>query len=70
MNNVDITIQAEAPKVSPHVEPMKAVIASILEINTDDVSIKAKTMEKLGPIGEGKAIAAHAVILIMHGDSQ
>ncbi len=58
--NVDITVVAEEPKIAPHREAMKACISAVL--NTDRVSIKGKTMERLGAIGNREAIAAYAVI--------
>ncbi|MES2211846.1 MAG: 2-C-methyl-D-erythritol 2,4-cyclodiphosphate synthase [Pseudomonadota bacterium] len=67
--NVDITIQAETPKISPHADPMKTIIANTLNLPVDAVSIKAKTMEKLGPIGERQAIAAHVVTLLIGENS-
>ena len=64
VNNIDTVIQAEAPKILKYSETMKENFSKILEINSNQISIKATTMEGLGPIGEGKAIAAHAVALL------
>jgi len=62
--NVDATIICEQPKLSPHFEAMRERIATILTLPVELVSVKATTMERLGPIGEGLAIAAQAVVLI------
>lgn len=62
--NVDATILAEQPKISPHIAAMKKEIAEILCIDQSQVNIKATTMEKLGFIGREEGIAAQAVCLI------
>lgn len=62
--NVDSTIIAEKPRMSGHILDMRMVIANALDIELKDVSVKATTMEGLGAIGEGKAIAASAVVLL------
>ncbi len=62
--NVDSTICAEAPKINPHVEAMKACLAPIMEIEQEDLSIKATTTEKLGFTGRKEGISAYAVVLI------
>ncbi len=62
--NVDSTICAEAPKINPHVEVMKACLAPIMEIEQEDLSIKATTTEKLGFTGRKEGISAYAVVLI------
>ncbi len=62
--NVDCVLVAEEPKIGPYRERISGVIADILEIPVDSVGLKAKTSEKLGDIGRGKAIAAHAVVLL------
>jgi len=64
IGNIDATIYAEAPKLSPHIQEMKENIAKSLSISSNLVSIKATTYEKLDAIGEKKAIAAEAVILV------
>lgn len=68
INNIDTMVQAEAPKILKYSETMKENFSKILEINPDQVSIKATTMEGLGPIGESKAIAAHAIVLLSKPD--
>jgi 2-C-methyl-D-erythritol 2,4-cyclodiphosphate synthase len=59
VENVDVTVVAEEPKLAPHREAIRRRVAAIL--GTDRVSIKAKTMEGLGPVGERRAIECHAV---------
>lgn len=62
--NIDATILAEQPKISPHIAAMKQEIAEILCIEQGSVNIKATTMEKLGFVGREEGIAAQAVCLI------
>ncbi len=62
--NVDSTVVAEAPKLAPHIPAMRARIAALLEVALDAVNVKAKTAEKMGPVGEGRAIEARAVCLL------
>ena len=62
--NVDVTILAEAPKIAPRSAEMRGRMAEGLGLPVDRVSLKATTMEKLGPIGAREAIAAQAVALL------
>ena len=62
--NVDSTIVAQAPKLAPHIPAMRKRIAGVLEMPADAVNVKAKTAEKMGPVGEGRAIEARAVCLL------
>ena len=62
--NVDTTVVAEAPKLSPHIEAMRAALADALGIELDAVSIKATTADRLGVVGRGEGIAALAVALL------
>ncbi|NML14348.1 2-C-methyl-D-erythritol 2,4-cyclodiphosphate synthase [Azohydromonas sp. G-1-1-14] len=62
--NVDSTIVAQAPKLAPHIPTMRERIAQVLGIDVERVNVKAKTAEKLGPVGEKKAIEARAVCLL------
>jgi 2-C-methyl-D-erythritol 2,4-cyclodiphosphate synthase len=62
--NVDSTIVAQAPKMAPHIQSMCANIARALGIEAGSVNVKAKTAEKMGPVGEGRAIEARAVCLL------
>ena len=64
INNIDSNIIAQAPKMMPYIPEMKSIIASTLGIDTTNISIKAKTKEKLGAVGEGLAIEANAVVLL------
>ena len=62
--NVDATIVAQAPKLSPYREAMRENLAKVMEVDIDQVSVKATTEEHLGFTGSGEGIAAHAVCLI------
>lgn len=62
--NVDSTLCLEAPKIKPHIAAMQETIASILQLQTTDVSIKATTTEKLGFIGREEGLKAYAVVLL------
>ena len=64
INNVDATVIAQAPKLSPFIDEMRNNIANALEISIDRVSVKATTEEKLGFTGAGEGIAAHSVCLV------
>ena len=64
VNNADLTIVCERPRVGPHVDAMRGVIADILKVDVGAVSVKATTTEKLGFCGRGEGIAALAVVLI------
>jgi 2-C-methyl-D-erythritol 2,4-cyclodiphosphate synthase len=63
--NIDSTIVAQAPKLAPHIPAMVARIAALLGLDAGQVNVKAKTAEKLGPVGEGRAIEARAVCLLL-----
>ncbi|MCH2240756.1 MAG: 2-C-methyl-D-erythritol 2,4-cyclodiphosphate synthase [Aquabacterium sp.] len=62
--NVDSTIVAQAPKLAPHIPAMRVRIAQALGLEEAAVNVKAKTAEKMGPVGEGRAIEARAVCLL------
>ena len=62
--NVDATIIAQAPKMSPYRETMRENLAKVMEVDVEQVSVKATTEEHLGFTGKGEGIAAHAVCLI------
>jgi len=64
INNLDVTLFAQAPKMAPHKQEMAANIAGILELDPDGVNIKATTTEHLGFIGRKEGIAAQAVVLL------
>lgn len=65
VGNCDITVVCERPKVGPHAQAMREVIAADLGIDLDAVSVKATTSEKLGFTGRGEGIAAQAVCLLV-----
>jgi 2-C-methyl-D-erythritol 2,4-cyclodiphosphate synthase len=62
--NIDSTIVAQAPKMAPHIAAMAARIAAAVGIEVGLVNVKAKTAEKMGPVGEGRAIETRAVCLV------
>lgn len=64
IGNIDSTIVAEQPKIKPHLKSMRSAIAQTLEIEIDQISIKATTNEKLGPVGREEGICAYAVVLL------
>ena len=65
IGNVDATIVAQAPKMAPHIEVMRVLIAADLEVELDQVNVKATTTEKLGFTGREEGIAVHAVALLV-----
>lgn len=65
VGNVDSTIVAQAPKMAPHIPAMRERIAQALGVQADAVNVKAKTAEKMGPVGEGRAIEARAICLLL-----
>lgn len=65
ISNIDSTIVAQAPKMLPHIMTMRENIAMALNIDIDQVNVKATTEEKLGFTGRGEGISAHSVCLIM-----
>ena len=64
IGNVDSTIVAQAPKLAPHIEKMRERIAQVLALEVDQVNVKAKTAEKMGPVGLQQAMEARAVVLL------
>jgi len=64
VGNVDATICAERPKINPHVPDMKRVLAECMQIDEDDISIKATTTEHLGFTGREEGMSAYAVVLL------
>jgi 2-C-methyl-D-erythritol 2,4-cyclodiphosphate synthase len=64
IQNIDCTLVLENPKINPHVPEMKQMIASLLNISEDDISIKATTSEQLGYVGREEGVNAYAVALI------
>ena len=64
IGNVDSTIIAQAPKLAPFISAMRENIAHALSVSVSQVNVKAKTAEKLGPVGEGLAVESRAVVLL------
>ncbi len=64
VGNLDLVVVAERPKLSPHVTAMRSRIAGILEIDPSQVGIKATTNEGMDAVGQGRALAVHAVCLL------
>jgi 2-C-methyl-D-erythritol 2,4-cyclodiphosphate synthase len=63
--NIDSTVVAQAPKLAPHIAAMRERLAGALGLAADQVNVKAKTAERMGPVGEGRAIEARAVCLLV-----
>ena len=66
IGNIDSTVIAQAPKLAPHIPAMQRSIAAALGLAIDQVNVKAKTAEKLGPVGEGLSMEARAVVLLVN----
>ena len=64
IGNIDSTVIAQAPRLAPHIDAMRERIASAVDLAPGSVNVKAKTAEKLGPVGEGLAIEARAIVLL------
>ncbi|WP_038210413.1 2-C-methyl-D-erythritol 2,4-cyclodiphosphate synthase [Xenophilus azovorans] len=64
IGNVDSTVIAQAPKLAPHIPAMCERLARVLGLDAGQVNVKAKTAEKLGPVGEGRAMEARAAVLL------
>jgi 2-C-methyl-D-erythritol 2,4-cyclodiphosphate synthase len=64
IGNIDSTVIAQAPKLAPHIEAMCERIASALQLEVSQVNVKAKTAEKMGPVGQGQSMEARAIALI------
>ncbi|MDP4623337.1 MAG: 2-C-methyl-D-erythritol 2,4-cyclodiphosphate synthase [Hydrogenophaga sp.] len=64
IGNIDSTVVAQAPKLAPHIDAMRRNIAQAVGVDLACVNVKAKTAEKMGPVGEGRAMEARAVALI------
>jgi len=65
IGNIDSNIIAQEPKMMPHIPKMKECLAKVCGLKTDDISIKAKTNEKMDAVGQSMAIEANAVVLLM-----
>lgn len=64
VGNIDATVSLQVPKISDYIPEMKQILSEIIQIPSEDISVKATTTEKLGFVGEGKGVAAQAVVLI------
>jgi len=64
IGNIDSTVIAQAPKLAPHIPTMRQRLALALAVNVAQINVKAKTAEKMGPVGRGEAIEARAVCLL------
>ena len=64
IGNIDSTIVAQAPQLAPHIEKMRERIAQVLALDVEQVNVKAKTAEKMGPVGLQQAMEARAVVLL------
>ena len=65
IGNVDCTVIAQAPRLAPHILAMRSRIAQVLGVALEQVNVKAKTAEKMGPVGDGLAMEARAVVLLV-----
>lgn len=68
VGNIDATVIAQAPKLAPYIAAMVNTIAACLQLNAQQVNVKAKTNEHLGHLGRGEGVAAHAVVLLQADD--
>lgn len=68
LGNVDVTVIAEAPRIAKHVDDMRQVLCTDMEVEMAQVSIKATTAEKIGSLGRQEGIAAQAVVLLLVSD--
>jgi 2-C-methyl-D-erythritol 2,4-cyclodiphosphate synthase len=66
IGNIDSTIVAEQPKLKPHLKSMRSSLAQAMEIDLEQISIKATTNEQLGPVGREEGICAYVVALLIH----
>jgi len=64
IGNIDSTVIAQAPRLAPHIAAMRGNIAAALGLDVGQVNVKAKTAEKLGPVGQGLSMEARAVVLL------
>ena len=64
IGNIDSTVIAQAPRLAPHIAAMRSAVARTLGLDVSQINIKAKTAEKMGPVGQGQAIEARAVAMI------
>jgi len=65
IGNIDSVVVAERPKLKPYIEKMREKLATVLELQPNQIGIKATTNEKLGPVGREEGICAYAVVLLV-----
>ena len=65
IGNIDSTVIAQAPKLALYIPAMRELMAQVVGLEVSRVNVKAKTAEKLGPVGQGLSIEARAVVLLM-----
>ncbi|MBL0103377.1 MAG: 2-C-methyl-D-erythritol 2,4-cyclodiphosphate synthase [Bacteroidetes bacterium] len=65
IGNIDVTLCLEKPKIAPYIPQMQSTLAKVMQINEDDISIKATTNEKLGFIGREEGVCCYAVVLLL-----
>jgi 2-C-methyl-D-erythritol 2,4-cyclodiphosphate synthase len=68
IGNIDVTVVLQEPKLNPYIPEMKDCLAKILNIEEEDISIKATTSEHIGFVGRGEGVAAHCVVLIQKNE--
>ncbi|MDJ0505404.1 MAG: 2-C-methyl-D-erythritol 2,4-cyclodiphosphate synthase, partial [Nostocales cyanobacterium LE14-WE12] len=68
IGNIDSVVVAERPKLKPHISKMRDKLAAVLEVEPNQIGVKATTNEKLGPTGREEGICAYAVVLLVSGD--
>jgi len=68
IGNIDSTVVAQAPRLAAHIPAMRECIAGALSLQADQVNVKAKTAERLGPVGQGLAMEARAVVLLQRAN--
>ncbi len=66
IGNIDSTVVAQQPRLAPHIPAMRARIAQALGLDESQVNVKAKTAERLGPVGQGLSMEARAVVLLLY----
>ena len=66
LGNADVTVCAERPKLNPHIPSMKSCLASVMQVDEEDISIKATTSEKMGFVGREEGIAVYATVLLVN----
>ncbi|MEO7401888.1 MAG: 2-C-methyl-D-erythritol 2,4-cyclodiphosphate synthase, partial [Polaromonas sp.] len=66
IGNIDSTVVAQSPRLAPHIPAMRARIAQALGLQESQINVKAKTAERLGPVGQGLSMEARAVVLLLY----